>query len=181
VVDVILTERTGLEMAQISAWPAASRGVFRILTEVLDVPPPELPNTVANQGQTKILWLGPNRWLIVRPTKSHDLASELAARLPFDSAAVVELGAGRCVFAVSGPRARDVLVKHLPLDLSASQFSVGRCAQSAIAHIGVLIHAEGQDRFELFVYRSFAQHLWTVLTDAALEFGLEVQPREVGG
>jgi sarcosine oxidase subunit gamma len=177
--DVALAERTGLEMAQVSAWPLTLIEVSRILTEILGLSPPPLPNTVNSQGETNILGLGPNRWLIVRPAKSQrNLASELAEQLSPNLAAVAELGAGRCVLTLSGFRSREVLAKGLPLDLSASKFPAGRCAQSAMAHIGVLVVAKGEDAFEIFVYRSFAQHLWEVLTDAAVEFGVEVSSRE---
>jgi heterotetrameric sarcosine oxidase gamma subunit len=170
---VKIAERTGLEMAQVSAWPETSREVSRILGEFLGVSPPERPNGVANQGQQRILWLGPDRWLIVRPAENENLASELVARLPSEAAAVVESGAGRCVFIVSGPRARDVLAKLLPLDLSAAQFPVGSCAQSAMAHIGVLVCVEGEDVFEIFVYRGFGRYFWEILCDASPEFGLD--------
>lgn len=168
---VTLAERTGLEMTQISAWPATSAEVSRILNGALGVWPPIKPNTVANRGHIKILWLGPDRSLIVRPAdRQQDLPSGLAARLATDIATVVDLSAGRCVFSLSGALSRDVLAKLLPLDLSESEFPVGCCAQSAMAHVGVLVHAEGRDAFEIFVHRGFARHLWDTLADAALEF-----------
>jgi len=174
----MLAERAGLEMVQVSAWPATVDKVLQALSEIIGVYPPEQPNTVASREQTNVLWLGPDRWLIVKPAESgRDLVSELAERLPSDTAAVVELSAGRCVFAISGARSRGVLAKYLPLDLSRSNFPSGRCAQSAMAHIGVLVHAEGEDAFEIFVYRGFARHLWEILTDAALEFRDETHSR----
>jgi heterotetrameric sarcosine oxidase gamma subunit len=174
---VTLTKRTDFETAQVWAWPETSAAVVRILTEALGVRPPEEPNVVASERRIKILWLGPDRWLIVRQVDHpRGLASELIAQLPAGTAALVDLGAARCVFTISGPRSRDVLAKHLPLDLSESMFPTGRCAQSAMAHIGVLVHAESADTFEIFVYRSFAQHLWQLLTDAAWEFCLDAPP-----
>jgi heterotetrameric sarcosine oxidase gamma subunit len=168
---VALVERMGFQMVQVSTWPTTSDGVSQILAHILGVRPPEQPNTVSSRDPIKIFWFAPNRWLVVRPAKSHpDLASELTQPLPANSAAVVELGAGRCIFTVSGPRSRDILAKQLPIDLSKSRFPAGRCAHSAIAHIGVLVHAESEDAFEILVYRSYARHLWEVLTDAALEF-----------
>lgn len=172
---VALIERSGLEMAEVSAWRGTSREVHRVITEVLGVPPPEQPNTVSIRGSTRIIWLGPDRWLILRPAGG-GLASELIARLPSDTAAVVESGAGRCMFTISGLRSREVLAKHLPLDLSGIRFPVGRCAQSAMAHMDVLVHAESEGTFDVLVHRSFARDLWEVLIDAGLEFGIEARP-----
>jgi methylglutamate dehydrogenase subunit D len=163
-------------MVQVSAWPATLDTVLQTLADVTGVHPPEHPNTVASQGPTRILWLGPERWLIVRPGSSgRDLVSELTEKLSSDAAAIVELSAGRCVFAISGPLAREVLAKELPLDLSLGEFPIGHCAQNSMAHIGVLVNATGEDAFDIFVYRGFAQHLWEILTDAALEFGVDVR------
>src|SRR5262249_13812632 len=92
------------------------------------------------------------------------------AGLTPDTAAVVEVGSGRCVLEVSGETARELLSRHLPLNLSNAAFPVGSCAQTAIGHIGVLLHAESPDVFALYVYCSFAHHLSEMLTDAALEF-----------
>jgi sarcosine oxidase, subunit gamma len=172
---VALGERTGLEMVEVSAWRGTSRKVCRVITEVLGVPPPEQPNTVSTREATRIIWLGPDRWLILRPVGG-GLASELIARLPRDAAAVVEAGAGRRIFTISGSRSRDVLAKHLSLDLSGMKFPAGRCAQSAMAHMGVLVHAESEGTFAVLVHRSFARDLWEVLIDAGLEFGIEARP-----
>lgn len=172
---VTLLERTGLEMVQVSAWRGASREVRDALTAALGVPPPEQPNTVSVRELTRIMWVGPDRWLILRPGDG-GLTRELTARLSSAGAAVVESGAGRRMFTLSGPCARAVLAKHLPLDLSAPEFPVGHCAQSAMAHMGVLVHAEREETFVILVHRSFAQHLWEVLIDAGLEFGVDVHP-----
>ena len=169
---VSFTRRAGLDMIQVSAWPATSGEVCRILTEVLGVSPSMQPNAVTELGSVEILNLAPLRWLAVWPVQTQrEYASKLAMRLPPDLAAITEVGAGRCVLCLSGPRSRDVLAKLLPIDLSAPRFSVGQCVQSAIAHIGVLVNAAGDDAFEIFVYRSFARHLSEVLMDASLEFG----------
>ena len=47
-------------------------------------------------------------------------------------------------------------------------------AQTAIHHIGVLIHRREAEVFDLFVFRGFALSFWEWLTDAALEYGYQV-------
>jgi sarcosine oxidase subunit gamma len=167
-----LTERSGIEIVQVATWPTGLEETARILTETVGVPPAGNPNAVATGAETSILSIGPGRWWVVRPAAS-PLAATLAASLPKDIAAVLELSAGRCVFVVSGARSRDLLAKYLPLDLAGAELSPGHCAQSAMAHIGVLVHVRGAEAFELFVTRSFARHLWEILSDAALEFATD--------
>ncbi len=168
---VTIEEREGLAMVQVSAWAPTAEAAGVLVARSVGLRPPVEPNSVAASGQTRILWLGPHRWLIAMPREpARDLHSELAALLPPDVAAVVDLGAGRRVFAVSGARVRDVLAKELPIDLHPARFPPGRCVQSSMAHVGVLVHALEHGRFEIFVYRAFAQYLREMLTDAALEF-----------
>lgn len=168
---VTIEEREGLDMVQVSAWAQTAESACALIAEAFGVQPPMQPNSVATDGTTRILWLGPHRWLIVTPRqKTPDLAAELSAILPTATAAVVDLGAGRSVFAVSGARVRDLLAKELPIDLHPAKFPPGRCVQSSMAHVGVLVHATAKDSFELFVYRAFAQHFREVLDDAALEY-----------
>ena len=158
-------------MVQVSAWADTAEAVCVATAELLGVRPPEQPNSAAVAGQTRILWLGPHRWLVVTPnTPGRDLAAQLRALLPAAAAAVVDLGAGRRLFAVSGPRARDLLAKELPIDLHPAAFPPGRCVQSSMAHVGVLVHATANGAYELFVYRAFAQYFREMLEDAAAEY-----------
>lgn len=172
---VSLSERAGLEIVQVAAWPATAARVQARLAELLGVRPPQSANTAESGGGIVVFSTGPDRWLIVRPKSNRILASEVLDRLRPEDASVVDLGAGRRVFAIAGPRCRDVLAKFLPLDLTASRFPPGRCAQSAMGHISVLVHAPRADTFEIFVYRGFARHLWEMLTDGAREYGVEAQ------
>ena len=169
---VTIEEREGLAMLQVSAWADSADATCAVIAEAVGLQPPAQPNSVAVEGQIRILWLGPYRWLIVMPRQpGRDLEADIASRLPIATAAFVDLSAGRRIFAVSGVRARDLLAKELPIDLHPVQFPPGRCVQSSIAHVGVLVHATAIDSFELFVYRGFAQHFREVLDDAALEYG----------
>jgi sarcosine oxidase subunit gamma len=162
-------------MAQVATWADTSAQACAIVGEVFGVQPPVRPNTVAGNHQSRVLWLGPDRWLLVwEAGVIEDFASTLEGRFPSQVATVVELSGGRSVFVLSGLHARDVLAKHVPIDLSEPKFRVGSCAQSAIGNIGVLLHAESEDAIEIYVYRGFAQHLWEMLVDSGEEFGVEV-------
>jgi len=67
-----------------------------------------------------------------------------------------------------------LLDKGCSLDLHPRIFPVGSCAQTALAHVGVLLHRRDIATFELYCARSYAQHLWHWLTEAAAEFGYVV-------
>ena len=169
--SVTIDERDALEMVQVSATAVAAGPVRRSIERVLGASPPEAPNRFAQSGETRIVWIGPHRWLVVMPRRqAFDLAAELSASIKDDGAAVVDLGASRRVFTLSGPASRGVLAKALPLDVDPTKFLTGHCAQSAMEGIGVLLLATAADAFELFVYRGFAQHFLETLIDLSGEF-----------
>ena len=74
----------------------------------------------------------------------------------------------------SGPAATKVLRKGLTLDLDPGTFPERAVAQTAIHHIGTLVHRREAEVFDLFVFRGFALSFWEWLTDASLEYGYRV-------
>jgi sarcosine oxidase subunit gamma len=149
-------------------------GPSRIITEKLGLRPPMEPNPTASEGPLTIFSIAPETWLAVRTAADvRDLATRLEQLLSANIATVVDSGAGRRALRLAGSKSRDVLAKLLPLDLAPSRFPVGACAQSVMAHTGVLVHAVAADAFDIFVSRSFAQYLAEVIVDASLEFGIQ--------
>jgi heterotetrameric sarcosine oxidase gamma subunit len=114
-----------------------------------------LPKAGLRDGNT--LWNGPNSWLVL-----DEDARTLAART---GGAVVEQSDGLFVFAVSGPFAREILKRLVPIDLYETAFAPDAVAITHAAHIGVRIWREG-DAFILACFRSFAPSLHHALLEA---------------
>jgi sarcosine oxidase, subunit gamma len=145
---------------------------------------PQTPNTTAASAGALALWLGPDEWWIVTPGPEPEsgpaMAATLRAALAGRQGAVTDVSESRTCVRISGPHARDLLCKGMPLDLHPRAFPVGRCAQSHLAKAGVVLHLvadpggpEGPT-FEVYVLRSFAEYLWLWLEDAAREYGLAI-------
>jgi sarcosine oxidase subunit gamma len=140
---------------------------------------PRAPNTFRlSQAGHKVLWLGPDEWLVVTPEgREALLAQSLRQAAGEGFATVVELGSGQTVIGISGQRAREVIAKGCPLDLHPRAFGPGSCAQSRLARALVtLAQVDDAPTFELIVRRSFADYLWQWLLDACRH---PVQPRFV--
>jgi sarcosine oxidase subunit gamma len=140
---------------------------------------PRAPNTFQVAAAAhKVLWLGPDEWLIVAPEgRQGALAQALRQAAGDGFAAVVELGSGQTVIEIAGARAREVIAKGCPLDLHPRAFGSGRCAQSRLARTLVtLVQVDDAPTFELIVRRSFADYLWHWLLDACRH---PVEPRFV--
>jgi len=116
----------------------------------------------------KVLWLGPDEWLVVAEQGREAVLADALRRAVGDGfATVVELGCGQTVIEIAGARAREVIAKGCPLDLHPRAFGPGNCAQSRWARTLVtLAQVDDAPTFELIVRRSFADYLWQWLVDA---------------
>lgn len=136
----------------------------------------DLPTTPkrVEQGGLAFIWSGPGQWLAVAEDR-RDLARELAETIGA-FAAVSDQSDGLAVLRISGPRARDALIKGVGLDLHPRAFAPGDAAVTVIAHVGAqLWQLDDQPSYEIAIYRSFAGSLWRWLEASAAEFGCAVE------
>lgn len=138
----------------------------------LTIRPPVNANHVAVSGDLRILWLGPDEWLIVGPEGEQDrIRGDLEKTLAGRRHAVADVSAHRTVLEISGPRARDVLEKGCYLDLHPRAFGPGRCLGTIIAKTQVLLEqTDDTPSYRLYVRASYARHLATWLLDAMAEY-----------
>jgi sarcosine oxidase, subunit gamma len=144
----------------------------RIPAYLAGLPLPLEPNRVAMMRTVRVLWLGPDEWLVTAPEGA---VPELSARIDYAVAerrsAVTDLSASRAIIAIAGPRARDLLQKGCGLDLHPRAFAPGHCAQTLFARLPVIIdQLSAAPAYRLYVRRSSARWLCDWLIDAAEEF-----------
>lgn len=139
---------------------------------ILGLEPPTTPNTARSAGAATVLWLGPDAWLIeTERAMEAEVAETLAQALSDLHCSVAAVGDGSVAFALSGPRAADVLAKGMTLDLAPDRFRAGCCARSLLARVPVLLYRPGQAAvYEITVARSFSDYALRWLDDAALEY-----------
>ena len=145
--------------------------------------PPVEANTVAGKpSTTRIMWLGPNEWLVItKPEGAERALNALTKSLKVDGlhASVTDSTHARTCIEISGPRAREILMKGCAIDLHPSRFGPGQCAQCVVSKVGVMltqtsVARNGDPTYELYALRSFSTYLWTWLEDAAQEYGLKI-------
>ena len=134
---------------------------------------PRTPNTSAPtvNGKT-LLWLGPDEWLVTGPAaEGAALEDTLRARLEGRHHALTDVSAMYATLALSGPRAREVLMKGCRLDLHPRAFAPGACVQTALARANVILHmTDDAPTCEITVRNSFSVYLATWLLDAMAEY-----------
>jgi len=152
------------------------RGFRRRVAGVLGLEPPLDANTVAGDGERRVLWLGPDEWLAVCAEGQGAWSQRaLEQALEGEHSLVSDVSHSRVIFGLEGPHAREVLMKGCSLDLDPVAFAPGRCAQSVLARAHMLLHQVGDaPGYHVYVHRSFADYAFAWLEDAAAEYGLAV-------
>ena len=130
---------------------------------------------VTGAGETSVLWLGPQEFLVVAPREAHeslggDLVRALQEALGDGAGQVVDLSANRTTFELTGPRARAVLEKGCSLDLHPRDLKTGTALSTEIGNIPAILWKTGDETYRIFPRASFADFLGRWLLDAMREY-----------
>ena len=164
---VRITPEPFVAMADVRVAPAGPGGLA-----VRGTPLPVQPDTWTPTADGRLVWLGPDEWLLTSTgIAPQALEEELREELRPLGGTAVDVSAQRIWLRVSGSRARDVLAKGCSIDVHPRVFRRGRSAQTTLGQAGVVLLALGDgDDFAVLVRSSFAGYLATWLLDASLEY-----------
>lgn len=123
--------------------------------------PPTTPNTAAPVAAGLCLWLAPEQWLVIGDATMTSSSSDARA---------LDVGARWATFTVRGPDAADLLNAGCSLDLRERAFAPGRCAQSRVEQVPVIVYRRALDDFDVLVERPLAPHFELWLREAARDF-----------
>lgn len=173
---VVISERVGLGLATVAARKGKTDAVKQAVAKAYGV---DLPGSsrVAQGAEVSFVGYGPGQWLAVSESLANEaLARDLSEKLQ-GLASISDQSGGRTVLRLSGPHARDVLAKGLPIDLDPRVFPLGSAATSVISHMGVQLWQLDDTRsYDLAIFRSLSESFWSWLTASAAEYGYEVVP-----
>lgn len=157
-------EVRGCALLQAVAFADTVEALERAVRFVLGVDLPKCMGVSVSNGDYRAFKVGPEHFWIAGPEDT-SAASLRGAVLP-DIGSVTSLSHGRARLFIEGTAAREVLSKGIALDLHPEVFQVDACALTELQHTPVLLHRTGQDRYELYVLRTYAIWIWEWLTDA---------------
>ncbi|MBK1667831.1 hypothetical protein CKO28_07255 [Rhodovibrio sodomensis] len=176
----------GLQGAGIGLIPRDFRGLVTLrvdldreptarqaVTDATGLDLPTAPNTAASQDRLSVLWLGPDEWLFVvddpAPDAGADLQTKLTGLLEGVFAQVVDVSGAQAAIGVTGPDAREVLERAVPLDMHPRSFQPGQVKHTLFGrHTGVSLHLkDDQPTLDLYCRRSFTGYVWRYLEDCA--------------
>lgn len=139
--------------------------VAAVVASLFDLTLPRSPNQWVEASGRRLFWLGPDQWMLELP-QGEQGSAEAALRLHLAGrGAVTDVSSGFVEITVAGPAAERGLRQGCTLDLET--LGAGRCAQTLLAKIPVLLYQPTGQTFRLFVRRSYARALWLWLEDLA--------------
>lgn len=149
----------------------------RACAQVFGVALPVTPNTQAEGEGVIVCWMGPTEWLVLTEDQAcSKWRDALKSALAEVHSGVVELSGGQTLIEIRGEHAVDTLAKGTTIDLHPRHFGAGSCTRTLLAKTTAFIRVvEPGQAFEIVVRRSFADHLWRWLRDAAGEYGCTVK------
>ena len=161
-----VSEINKLLIFQIAQYRNSSFDISKIRLDGLSFP--SSLNSTSNTN-TRILWLGPNNWLIFSSVL--DLIEKEKDQFNDTDFAITNISDSRTIIQLEGILVNEVLKKGCPLDINS--FKEGDCANSVYNGINITIDfiSDNPKIVRISGLRSFGESLHHSITDACLEFG----------
>ena len=150
------------------------REFFTNIGKNLNMLLPTEANTSTISNKLTAIWLSPDEWMIVtndvvkKDTNEYKLNEVL-----FDDISKKNLGAVVDVtdqfvqFEIKGKNIYEIFSAGSPFNFNEFKNKKGSSVQTILNHIDVIVHNKGDQVVNLFVRRSFAEHLWSWINDSA--------------
>ena len=139
----------------------------------LSIIPPTEPNTSSGNDDLSILWLSPDEWMVYSNEKSNPNNSYSLEDKLFNEISKVNLGSVINVtdqwvtINLKGDKIFELLASGCPFNFNSFKNSKGAVTQTILNHSDVIIHNQNVNNINLFVRRSFSNHLWSWINDSA--------------
>ncbi len=140
----------------------------------LSIIPPTETNTSSGNDNLNIIWLSPDEWMVYSNKKINfandnykledDLFNEIS-KINYGS--VTNVTDQWVMINLKGENVYDLLSTSCPFDFNKFKSNKGSVVQTIFNHIDVIIHHKNTNDLNLFVRRSFSQHLFSWMNDAA--------------
>jgi sarcosine oxidase subunit gamma len=124
---------------------------------------------VTFNNETRILWIGPNNWLLT--SKKKELRANINQAFNETDFAITDLSHSRAVIELEGENTKEVLKKGCPFNFN--ELNKNTCINSVFNGITITIDMieDSPNKTRLYALRSFGESLHQSITDSCLEFG----------
>ena len=141
--------------------------------KILSIIPPVEPNTSSQNKDLNLLWLSPDEWMLysndlIEKNNNDKIETELInsiSKLNYGS--VTNVTDQWVMINLKGDNVYELLSSACPFNFTSFKSKNGCVVQTIVNHIDVIIHNKNNNDLNLFVRRSFSNHLWSWLNDTS--------------
>jgi len=162
-----ISESKDLLIIQIVQYKNSSTSLEQLKIDDLNLKNETL--NVTSNSDTRILWNGPNNWLLVSNKKN--LLKEIVEKFDENNFAITNLSHSRAIIELDGENAKEVLKKGCPYNFN--ELKKNNSLNSTFNGMSVTIDLldDNPNKIRIFTLRSFGESLYHSITDSCLEFG----------
>lgn len=140
--------------------------------KILGVILPIKANSYAiNENNEKIIWLGPNEWLVVNFNENNfDTFNKLQLEVGDFNGSVTDVSENRTIIRLYGNKLNKLLSKFLFLDLDKNLSDYSACAQTLFSKVPVLLTRNINDNtaeIDIYTNTSHARYIYNLIVDGA--------------
>ena len=162
-----ISENKDLLIIQIAQYKNSSTSLKNLKIDNLSLNNEAL--NVPSNNDTRILWNGPNNWLLVSNKK--EPLKEIIGKFDETNFAITNLSHSRAIIELDGENAKEVLKKGCPYNFNG--LKKNNSLNSTFNGMSVTIDMLNDNplKIRIFTLRSFGESLYHSITDSCLEFG----------
>lgn len=150
------------------------REFFTAVGKHLDMILPTEANTSSSSSKLTALWLSPDEWMVVsnelieKNTNSYDLEESLYNSISKTNlGAVIDVTDQFVMLELKGSKIYELFSSGSPYNFNDFREKKGSTTQTLLNNIDVIIQNKSENLVNLFVRRSFSEHLFSWINDSA--------------
>jgi len=150
------------------------REFFTTVGKHLDMILPTEANTSSSSSKLTSIWLSPDEWMVVsneliqKDTNKYELEEKLHNSISKTNlGAVVDVTDQFVMLELEGTNIYELFSSGSPFNFNEFKEKKGSTTQTLLNNIDVIIHNKGENLVNLFVRRSFSEHLFSWINDSA--------------
>ena len=151
-----------------------TRDFLTKIGKTLSIILPTEANTSSENDNLNIIWLSPDEWMVYSNNKinsgnyNYKLEDDLFNKISkMNYGSVTNITDQWVMINLKGEKVYELLSTSCPFDFNNFKYNKGSVVQTVFNHIDVIIHNKNTNDLNLFVRRSFFEHLFSWINDAA--------------
>ena len=149
-----------------------AREFFATIEKHINMILPTESNTSASNNKITSIWLGPDEWMIFdnnksdKDTNNYEMENILYNSISKNNlGAIVDVSDQLVMLELKGKLIYELFSSGSPFNFNEFRKKKGSTTQTLLNHIGVIIYHKEEDYVNLFVRRSFSEHLVSWIND----------------